>query len=514
MAYDREYISVVLKGDVTVAGGTSDAYGTANTKQITIDGGQFTLTYSDSYRTYVKLANAEGKLVFKNMNLFRETTSTNTHWHDNNMKFCNNTEFYNVVFNKGICVDNAKTFVLNNAKITKNKVATYAMFITAGCNVTIDGLEVNHAENVAGRGIKIVDEDVANKTAMTYLSVSNSKFATASKAAILVGSQGGANITVSNLDIRDVVEDSSNEVWIDEDYADYVDKVNVVGGSMKIEGQTIVSIVDIATLQAELEKAGTAGAGYTVLEIANDINMTGVNWTPIKVDGYHGADIVTIDGKGHTIKGLNASLFEGGFAGGSGIVIKNLTIEDSAMVATNDQGYGAFVNCADSMDVITLVNCHLKNSSIITPNEGNNESRIGGLIGWTAGYNNQNDGPVKSYITVQNCSVTGCTFKGWGSIGAICGHAGANADTFTTIENCTITNNTIISTDDGGWRVGVVVGTANNGQCVIKNITESGNTLTQENASDVKNPTGEKRNYYGRFVPAGTGTLVIDGVNI
>ena len=59
--------------------------------------------------------------------------------------------------------------------------------------------------------------------------------------------------------------------------------------------------------------------------------------------------------------------------------------------------------------------------------------------------------------------------------------------------------------------VGVVVGTANNGQCVINGITESGNTLSQ---ADKTAPTGEKRNYYGRFVPAGTGTLTIDGVAI
>jgi hypothetical protein len=161
-----------------------------------------------------------------------------------------------------------------------------------------------------------------------------------------------------------------------------------------------------------------------------------------------------------------------------------------------------------------LINCHLKNSTITTPNNGQGESRIGGLVGWTAGYNKQNDGPVDSYITIQNCSVTGCTFTGCGSIGGICGHAGANAATFTTIENCTITNNKFISTDDGGWRTGVVVGTANNGQCVIKNITESGNTLTQESASDFENPKGIKRNYVGRFVPAGTGHLTIDGVEV
>ena len=265
----------------------------------------------------------------------------------------------------------------------------------------------------------------------------------------------------------------------------------------------------LQTLETALTAAGAAGAGDTTIVFAENttLDMTGVEWTPIEVDGYHGADIVTVDGNNSVIKGLTSSLFAGGFAGGSGIVIKNLTIEDSAIVADNTQGYGAFVNNADSMDEITLENCHLINSSIITPNDGANDSRIGGLIGWTSGYNVTSDGPVDSFITVKNCSVIGCTLKGCGSIGGICGHAGANPATYTTIENCTIKNNNLISTDSG-WRVGVVVGTANVGVVTINNITESGNTLTQTGETA---PTGYKRNYYGRFVPVSDGKLTIDG---
>lgn len=267
---------------------------------------------------------------------------------------------------------------------------------------------------------------------------------------------------------------------------------------------TAQGIKDVLTL------AGAAGAGSTTINIATDIDLNGVEWTPIKVDGYNGADIVKVNGNGKTITGLTGGLFAGGFAGGSGIVIENLTIANSTIIANNTQGYGAFVGCADAMDEITLTNCHLTNSTIITPNDGADESRIGGLIGWTAGYNVQNDGPVDSHITVTRCSVKGCTLKGAGSIGGIVGHAGANAATFTTIENCTVTDNNLISTDAGAWRVGVVVGTANNGQCVINNITESNNTLSQTGKTA---PAGQS-NLYGRFVPVGTGTLVIDGVSL
>ena len=95
MALDYEYINVILGEDITVAGATGVEYGGADTKMIVIDGNGKTLTYKDGYRTYVKMANAEGKIVFKNMNLFRETTG-GSHWHDNNMKFCCNAEFNNV----------------------------------------------------------------------------------------------------------------------------------------------------------------------------------------------------------------------------------------------------------------------------------------------------------------------------------------------------------------------------------------------------------------------------------
>ena len=286
--------------------------------------------------------------------------------------------------------------------------------------------------------------------------------------------------------------------------------VEAAEGAIYDAQEKVYTVTSPAGLEKALEGAGAAGAGDHTIKIESDLDMTGKDWTPIKVDGYHGADIVTVEGNGATIKGLDGALFAGGFAGGSGIVIKDLTIEGAHMIADNTKGYGAFVNCADSMDEITLINCHLKNSTIITPNDGAAESRIGGLVGWTAGYNNQNDGPVDSYITIQNCSVTGCTLKGAGSIGGICGHAGANAATFTTIENCTVTGNTLVSTDDGDWRVGAIVGTANNGQCKINNVTVSGNTISQVG----KTAEVWQSEIYGRFVPAGTGTLKIDGVAI
>ena len=133
----------------------------------------------------------------------------------------------------------------------------------------------------------------------------------------------------------------------------------VAEGGVYDPAAKVYTVTSPAGLARALQGSGAAGAGNHTIEIVGDLDMTDIDWTPINIDGYNGADIVTVEGNEATIKGLDAALFAGGFAGGSGIVIKDLTIEDAYMIADNTQGYGAFVNCADSMEEITLINCHL-----------------------------------------------------------------------------------------------------------------------------------------------------------
>ena len=260
-----------------------------------------------------------------------------------------------------------------------------------------------------------------------------------------------------------------------------------------------------AELQAYITAFTVADSGDNVIKIGKDIVLKeGETWVPATIDGYHGAGVITVLGNGHTISGLNAPLFAGGFAGNSGIIVKDLTLDGVKINdAASGQGIGAFVCNVDSMPTIELDNCHLTNSEIISTGG----ARVGGLIGWTSGYNKPNDGPVDTYIKITKCSVEGCTISAKGSVGGIIGHAGCNPATFHTITDCAVKNCVINSTDDGGWRVGVVVGTANVGKLTINNITESGNTMTQTGKTAPKHS-----NLYGRFVPDTTGELVIDGV--
>ncbi len=353
-------------------------------------------------------------------------------------------------------------------------------------NCTITGCTVAQNSSFGG------DYDKMFGTAVGLVNIENSK--------VYINGCKVEDTTVKGATSANIFGLSSDNTTI------YVDDYTYTpDGIIKDENGNLI-VNSLESLEAALETAGAAGAGDTTIVFAENaqLNMTGAEWTPIKVDGYNGADIVTIEGNGAVITGLEAPLFAGGFAGGSGIVIKDLTIKDSNIESANTIGSGAFIESVDSMAKIELTNCHLLYSTVT----GGAGSRTGGLVGWTAGYSNQNDGPVKTYVTIDGCSVIGCTITCDGSVGGINGHAGNNDWTYTTIKNCTIKDNTLASTDDGGWRVGVVVGTANVGEVTISNITESGNTLTQTGKTA---PVGFLRNLYGRAVLGTTGKLTIDG---
>ena len=286
----------------------------------------------------------------------------------------------------------------------------------------------------------------------------------------------------TSLPAGSTVKDSSgNEIELTDALAWKGTKDDVL--TLKTECEAKIGDAYYATLADAFAAANKTGD--TVIELLDDINMTGKNWTPVGVDGYHGQGVITLNGNGKTITGLSAPLFADGFAGKSGIVIKDLTIAGADINdTTNNQGIGAFINCVDSMTRIELDNCHLKNSKIVSTGG----ARVGGLIGWTSGYNNQNDGPVDTKVTLTNCSVENVTIEAKGSVGGLIGHAGANPATYHTITGCTVKDSTLKCTETGkSWRVGDLVGTANVGQVTVDAATSaSQNFLTQENASTQK----------------------------
>ena len=269
----------------------------------------------------------------------------------------------------------------------------------------------------------------------------------------------------------------------------------------------VVSVGTAAELATALKTFSAAGAGSNVINLTQDFEIkSGETWTPAKIDGYNGAGVITINGNGHTITGLNDSLIASGFAGSSGVIINDLTLDKANIVNKNNDSsgpaVGAFIGMVDSMTTIELNNCKLTNSRV----EGGHWT--GGLIGYVAGYNGA--GSVKTNVTIKNCEVSGCTIAAYGSGGALIGHAGGNEYTYQTVEDCTVKNCKISSTSNSGWKIGVVAGTSGVGELTINRITSTENTLTQAELT-APDPAHE---LYGRFVPGETGKLTINGTQI
>ncbi|MBO7205843.1 MAG: hypothetical protein J6V08_05445 [Candidatus Methanomethylophilaceae archaeon] len=204
-------------------------YGGRNTAQIQIDGNNNTLTLSTTQISSMDLVNPGGMLMLTNLGM--TSTQTSGTWDVYDILFKCNVTMESVTFDKAIALDNVgRTSVLKNVKITENN-DYYAMWIVAGADVSIDGLVIDSE----GRGIKVSDQYVTNP-GLTEISITNSTFDTAKKAAILVGSAGGAYVDWgTGNDISKVSADKNNAVWVDIDYVPFAGKVTVKGCTKVVE---------------------------------------------------------------------------------------------------------------------------------------------------------------------------------------------------------------------------------------------------------------------------------------
>ena len=151
-------------------------------------------------------------------------------------------------------------------------------------------------------------------------------------------------------------EEETVEVWGGQPLA------SLDGIEVTTEGELCYTVKTPAEFLTVVKKAedGPSLNGNMTIVLPKNATWDLTNWPePVKVDGYHGADIITIEANGTTFVNMQTPLFAGGFAGGSGIVIQNLTIANSKIVSTNTIGSGAFIESVDSMAKIELKNCHL-----------------------------------------------------------------------------------------------------------------------------------------------------------
>ncbi len=257
---DASEISVTLVEDIDLSiaslgqqtGGSGEyKLGGENTKSIVIDLNKQTLNLTTSYMSKLGAKNDDAVFTIKNGTM--TSSSTSGTWNIYDLTFANcNYEIENVVFEKSIAFTNDnRTVTMNGVTINEQNGDYYAMWISAvGQNITIDGLTLTST----GRGIKI-DEEYVNDPAKVTLNISNSKFTTVSKAAIMVDSKEGAEINVTSVDIANVAADPVFTVWIDEDAKDFADNVIVYGAKVRIEGSNEQIV---ATSNEELAAADIA----------------------------------------------------------------------------------------------------------------------------------------------------------------------------------------------------------------------------------------------------------------
>ena len=214
--------------------------------KVSIDGNNHVIQITSHYRNlFADFTASDAKLVLKNLTVKGAKTKTtdgspiNKTWDLYSIMFNCDVEMTNVNFDQCVCIADGANAVLNNVNITENtNPGLYAMWIEAkGSTVIINKSKI---DNINGRGIKI-DEQYVESTGgtvkKTILNVTDTEFITSAKAAIMVKSKAGADITLANINIENVAADNENAVWCDEDAASYNNLITVTGGQKKIEGQ-------------------------------------------------------------------------------------------------------------------------------------------------------------------------------------------------------------------------------------------------------------------------------------
>ena len=205
--------------------------------------------------------------------------------------------------------------------------------------------------------------------------------------------------------------------------------------------------------------ADVVNSGDTDLNITldNDIDLTGINWTPIGT--YDNPYTGTFDGGNHTISGLtvkgsdeNAGLF--GYIGSNGMV-KNVVLKH-VQIASDYQN--AYVGGVAGNNDGAIENCSVSGSVSGNSNSGGTYNCVGGIVG------NQWSG------SITRCS-SSATVNGTGGVGGVVGQTNFGA----TLTACYATGNvTLESNNSNSTYAGGVVG-SNGGSSTLIACYATGN---------------------------------------
>ena len=264
-----------------------------------------------------------------------------------------------------------------------------------------------------------------------------------------------------------------------------------INGTTYDEAATTDKNVVYVTTPDELVNAFANLKAGDVISLGADLDMTGK--TIKAVTGNVG---FTLNGNGKTISNLKSTeraLFVA-HSGSSAYFFNDVNLENCLVSSTTN--YAAlFVGDGDTSGNVTISNCNVTNCTV------NSGKYAAMFVGYSSGYNVDTNGPVYGNFTITNCSVTGGSVTGGGSTAIAIAHAGGNKATTNIISGLTVSG-VVIKGEDAD-HTGIVVGTAGVGITNISGITVGTGVTGNYNTA---------HEYYGRFVPSGSGKLTIDGV--
>ena len=476
---DAAQISVTLDADIDLpigdlgqqTGGSGEyKLGGENTESILIDLNGHTLNLTTSYMSKLGAKNDEAVFTIQNGTMTSSTTGGT--WNIYDLTFANcNYKIEDVVFEKSIAFTNdSRTVTMNNVTINEKNGDYYAMWISAvGQDITIDGLTLTST----GRGIKI-DEEYVNNPAKVTLNISNSKFTTVSKAAIMVDSKEGAEINVANVDISEVAADPVFTVWIDEDAKDFADNVIVNGAKVRIEGSNEQIV---ATSNEELAAADIADNATIYLTKGEYVIPAAAKGKTVTFIGIGNPEevkvaVTNVGGSENCDYGLD----------GSKATFEGITI------TTNSSTYIGYARCNG-----TYKNCII-NGTYTLYGESTFENCVFNVSGnvyniWTWG--------------APNATFDGCTFNSEGKAMLLYGQA----NTKLTINNCTFNDNDGLNVKKAAIEIGDDYGSSY--VLIVNNTVVNGFALNDEGYNTNTTLWGNKNS-----MPKERLNVIIDGADV
>ena len=207
----------------------------------------------------------------------------------------------------------------------------------------------------------------------------------------------------------------------------------------------IVSRDGLLYFAEKVNKYNNKLSGKTVL-LDSDLDMSGIDFTPIgkTVANYPGYSFAGVfDGQNHTISNLKASSNDPNHAA-AGLfgtllgTVKNVNLTNVEITSTHYAG--GVAGYLGSNTGAKVLNCTVNGGTITsTPELIEGKYDNGDKVGGIAGY-------IVYGETIDGCSVSNVTIKGYRDLGGILGCA-ANNSGVTTVTNCKVGENVKLIVD-------------------------------------------------------------------